>query len=77
MKFRHLLGAVALAVSLSATAAFAQATGTAAEAKAMLDIAMAKLPTASLRQRNRAKTFEQAHHPQRCDRYRWRGQRCL
>ena len=47
------------------------------EAKAMLDIAMAKLPTASLRQRNRAKTFEQAHYPQRCDRYRWRGQRGL
>ena len=43
MKFRHLLGAVALAVSLSATSVFAQATGTAAEAKALLEKAVAAL----------------------------------
>jgi cytochrome c len=43
MKFRHLLGVAALAVSLSATAVFAQATGSAAEAKAMLEKAVAAL----------------------------------
>src|SRR5262245_59338256 len=43
MKFRHLISAAALAVTLSASAAFAQATGTAAEAKAMLEKAVAEL----------------------------------
>lgn len=43
MKIRHLLGAAALMMSLSASAVFAQATGTAAEAKAMLEKAVAAL----------------------------------
>jgi signal transduction histidine kinase len=43
MKFKTLVVAAALAVSMSATAAFAQATGTAAEAKAMLEKGIAAL----------------------------------
>ena len=43
MKFKHVLGIAALAVSLSATALYAQAGGTAAEAKAMLEKAVAAL----------------------------------
>ena len=43
MKFKTLVVAAALAVSMSATAAFAQATGTAAEAKAMLEKGVAAL----------------------------------
>jgi cytochrome c len=42
MKFRHMLGIAALAVSLGATALYA-ADGTAAEAKAMLEKAIAAL----------------------------------
>jgi Single Cache domain 2 len=43
MKFKHVLGIAALAVSLSATALYAQAGGTSAEAKAMLEKAVAAL----------------------------------
>ena len=43
MKFKHVLGIAALAVSLGATALYAQAGGTAAEAKAMLEKAVAAL----------------------------------
>ena len=43
MKFKHMLGIAALAVSLSATTLYAQAGGTAAEAKAMLEKAVAAL----------------------------------
>jgi len=42
MKFNHILGIAALAVSLSATALYA-ADGTAAEAKALLEKGMAAL----------------------------------